>query len=226
MLRYFMGVSRELCVNIVINFLRIIRTRVINLIWTYRLHINTTLASFLCDLHIPANECGSLGKVGHFCYLYSNYRTCVSKKYIHKHLCFSLVSCFEIETNTGRWSIENLKTPGGDSLDLTHLSECPVPRARFSNTSRFFNASSLIFLKKTCYSGLLLCCRIMPRMDRQHVRVISGIILLIVIRCSYCQDFATDAPKDPQTEGISTTHEANGAENSPSLGMTVSKMCT
>lgn len=59
--------------------------------------------------------------------------------------------------------------------------------------------------------------RIMPRMDRQHVRVISGIILLIVIRCSYCQDFATDAPKDPQTEGISTTHEANGAENSPSL---------
>lgn len=64
-------------------------------------------------------------------------------------------------------------------------------------------------------------------MDRQHVRVISGIILLIVIRCSYCQDFATDAPKDTQfIEGTSTTHEANGAENSPSLGMTVSKMCT
>lgn len=59
------------------------------------------------------------------------------------------------------------------------------------------------------------------------MRVISGIILLIVIRCSYCQDFATDAPKDPQfIEGTSTTHEANGAENSPSLGMTVSKMCT
>lgn len=66
----------------------------------------------------------------------------------------------------------------------------------------------------------------MPRMDRQHVRVISGIIMLIVIRCSYCQDFATDAPKDPQTEATSTTHEASSAENSPSLGMAVSKMCT
>lgn len=67
----------------------------------------------------------------------------------------------------------------------------------------------------------------MPRMDRQHVKVISGIILLIVIRCSYCQDFATDAPKDTQfIEGTSTTHEASSAENSPSLGMAVSKMCT
>lgn len=98
MLRYFTGVSRELCVNIVINFLRIIRTRVINLIWTYKLHINTTLALSVCDLHIPANECGSLWKVSHLYYLYSNYRTCVGKKYIHKHLCFSLVSCFEIKT--------------------------------------------------------------------------------------------------------------------------------
>lgn len=115
--------------------------------------------------------------------------------------------------NPWRWQFDSsVRVPPSPARDLATLvaSSTPLP----------------VFSEQTCYSCFLYC-RIMPRMDRQHVRVISGIILLIVIRCSYCQDFATDAPKDTQfIEGTSTTHEANGAENSPSLGMTVSKMCT
>lgn len=47
-----------------------------------------------------------------------------------------------------------------------------------------------------------------------------GLFFVIVIKCSNCQEFVTDAPKPSEIDGA-TTDFVSGAENSSSLGRTI-----
>lgn len=103
-------------------------------------------------------------------------------------------------------------------MTLTHLpSVCPQP-ARYQ-ICYFCKLPRVIYRITSHGTASSFFYRDMSGMEIFSKRTF-GLFFVIVIKCSNCQEFVTDAPKPSEIDGA-TTDFVSGAENSSSLGRTI-----